>query len=380
MLKYQRPTCSIGAGIFTTVLAVLFVALRFYTRVFTRSGLGADDWLILTGLLTGLLSGGLVVWANAVTSSQASSIYPHTPSGILFQKIIFVTSILFFTISGATKLGIVFMYYRFFAPRRTFRFLIFISFGLVIAWWVGCTVADITICIPLIRSWTNGPRPRDRAYGINYNVFWMASGICEIFLDVLILVLPITMVVRMHLSLGQKLSISGIFLLGGLIIITGILRVSLSYMPGNPVFFYFKTQMWTSVHAGMSLACSNLPIFKPLINHISESRFINWVSSILPLRRNWKNLRSSPDGTSFGRNHINDRTRTLPLTTIRETPQREIGFYQTGVTYSGDDVASSTTQQPPSLETRGDDYDRELLQQIPDDDTSRYMKLPIQHV
>lgn len=44
----------------------------------------------------------------------------------------------------------------------------------------------------------------------------MASGACEIFLDVLILSLPITVVVTIRLSLEQKLTVSGIFLLGGL--------------------------------------------------------------------------------------------------------------------------------------------------------------------
>lgn len=44
----------------------------------------------------------------------------------------------------------------------------------------------------------------------------MASGACEIFLDALILTLPISVVVRMRFSLRRKLTVLSIFLLGGL--------------------------------------------------------------------------------------------------------------------------------------------------------------------
>lgn len=46
------------------VLAVISVALRFYIRIFTRTGLGADDWLILSAVIATLLTAALLLWGT----------------------------------------------------------------------------------------------------------------------------------------------------------------------------------------------------------------------------------------------------------------------------------------------------------------------------
>ena len=44
------------------VLAVVFVALRFYVRIFTRAGLKWDDWLILFAVVSTVLTAVLLLW------------------------------------------------------------------------------------------------------------------------------------------------------------------------------------------------------------------------------------------------------------------------------------------------------------------------------
>jgi hypothetical protein len=138
----------------------------------------------------------------------------YTSQDIFYLKLAFVTSILYFTIAGATKLGILLMYHRIFNISRSFRYQLFVASGMVIGWWIGCTVSTLTNCIPLEWSWINSFA--DPRYCFNYNIFWMASGACEIILDVLILTLPVSVVVRMRFSTKRKLTVLGIFLLGGL--------------------------------------------------------------------------------------------------------------------------------------------------------------------
>lgn len=55
------------------VLAVISVALRFYTRIFTRSGLGADDWLILSAVVATLVTAALLLWGMNVPSTSVRS-------------------------------------------------------------------------------------------------------------------------------------------------------------------------------------------------------------------------------------------------------------------------------------------------------------------
>lgn len=59
----------VASGI-VTGLAVICVALRFYTRIRTKAGIAWDDWWILIALLTTLLTGGLLLWGMFASSPQ----------------------------------------------------------------------------------------------------------------------------------------------------------------------------------------------------------------------------------------------------------------------------------------------------------------------
>jgi ABC-type amino acid transport system permease subunit len=50
----------VGAAI-VAILAVVFVALRFYARRHYKSGIAWDDWWILIGLVITLLEGALLL-------------------------------------------------------------------------------------------------------------------------------------------------------------------------------------------------------------------------------------------------------------------------------------------------------------------------------
>lgn len=59
----------VASGI-VTGLAAICVALRFYTRIRTKAGIGWDDRWILIALLTTLLTGGILLWGTFAHRSQ----------------------------------------------------------------------------------------------------------------------------------------------------------------------------------------------------------------------------------------------------------------------------------------------------------------------
>ncbi|KAK3380964.1 hypothetical protein B0H63DRAFT_194916 [Podospora didyma] len=258
-------------------LAVVSVALRFYTRIFTRQGLRWDDWMIFIAVLTTLLTAALLLYGNDVSpnglwvSENTDPNYVYSEADHLYLKLSFISSVLYFTIASTTKLGILLMYNRIFFVSDAFRVQLWITSALIVVFWIGCTVATLTNCIPLEWSWINSLA--DPRYCFNYNIFWMAAGACEMFLDVLVLTMPISVVIRMRLSLRDKLTAAGIFLLGGFVIITGLVKVILGYPPGSRVPSYHNTEVWTTVHTGMAIVCASLPIFKPLLWRIRSSSF-----------------------------------------------------------------------------------------------------------
>ncbi|SPQ21895.1 dfda39f6-a5c8-46ae-bf19-02b514ffa04e [Thermothielavioides terrestris] len=274
---------TLGVSGLVIALAVISVALRFYTRIFTRLGLGWDDWLIFAAVIFTLATAVLLLWGNSVdpngtwVSENTNPNYDYTPQDIFYLKLAFACSILYFLIAGTTKLGILFMYNRIFYVSRAFRFQLWVASFLVVSWWFACNLTAFLNCRPLEWSWLNSLA--DPRYCINYNIFWMAAGACEIFLDVLILTLPISVMMRMGLTLRQKFTVGGIFLLGGFVIITGLVKVILGYPPGSRVPSYSNTEVWTEVHTAMSMVCACLPIFGPLARKIKRSAFGRWVSA-----------------------------------------------------------------------------------------------------
>lgn len=304
------------------------------------------------------------------------------------------------------------MYHRIFAVSRAFRYQLFVAGGLVLGWWVACTVATLTNCIPLEWSWINSLA--DPRYCFNYNIFWMASGACEIFLDVLILTLPISVVVRMHLSSKQKFTISGIFLLGGLyvfiittrsslsllivyiytnklpsVIITGLVKVILGYPKGNRVPSYSNTEVWTSVHAGMAIVCASLPTFKPLVNRVSRSVFMVKISSLFSLQRGRESLRSNSDGQMNGSkekvresrgsdgNGINGHAKRSPLVTIGGTEMDVGSFNQlAAVTYPERIAPNFRSQREPGQERSEEDHQRKSFPRLPQIKLSEGLELP----
>ena len=138
----------------------------------------------------------------------------YTTHDVLYLKLAFSTSILYFSIAGTTKLAILLMYNRIFNVSNAFRAQLYFAIFLVAGWWLGCTVASFTNCIPLKWSWINSFA--DPRYCFDYNLFWMASGACEIALDAIILAMPVSVVVRMKMSWGKRGVVLGIFALGAL--------------------------------------------------------------------------------------------------------------------------------------------------------------------
>ena len=147
-------------------------------------------------------------------ASNTDPNYKYTDDDILYTKLSFIATVLYFTITSATKLSILFLYYRLFSVSGTFRYQVSIVAILVVAFWIGCTVADLLNCRPLKWTWLNSLA--DPRYCFNYNIFWMAGGVVEAFIDVLIIALPIKIIIGLQLTLTKKLALTVIFMLGAL--------------------------------------------------------------------------------------------------------------------------------------------------------------------
>lgn len=228
-------------GTIVAVVAVLSVALRFYSRYYTKAGFGWDDWLVLIALLAIILTDVLVLyglytiacplrrmpqWITNGSHCTASSVNPkgaevasnvdpthvYTPEDVIYTKLNYVASILYFTITSGTKLSILLMYNRLFSADSSFRRQVIVAVVIVVGFWISTTVADLLDCIPMEYTWINSHD--DPRYCFNYTAFWMASGIAEALIDVMIIVMPIRVVIRLQMNKSKKIAVTAVFMLG----------------------------------------------------------------------------------------------------------------------------------------------------------------------
>ena len=68
-------------------------------------------------------------------------------------------------------------------------------------------------------------------------------------------------------------------------IITGLIKVILGYRHGSSFPSYSNTQVWATLHAGLSIVCASLPVLRPLARRISRSPFITNAPNIFFIRR-----------------------------------------------------------------------------------------------
>ena len=226
-------------------LSIIIVVARFYVRYTRKAGLKWDDWLILMSLssmiatdilaicgsflfdshspdvcrplFASILTSLLAITGNPngpETATVATDTQEYGPDDVLFTKLNWAATMIYFTITSSTKLSILLMYNRLFSVDRLFRRLVLTLSGLVLCFWLGCTIANLVNCLPMKYVWINSLS--DPRFCFNYNIFWFSSGICETVIDVLVLLLPIKIVFGLQLRTRQKLAIVSVFLLGAL--------------------------------------------------------------------------------------------------------------------------------------------------------------------
>lgn len=110
------------------------------------------------------------------------------------------------------KISLLIFYARIF-PVRKFQICSYVLGSFVLALGIAILFQTIFQCSPISYGWD---RSIDNGSCIHQMVFYRAVSPLNVLTGVLILVLPMPLVWRLHAPRGQKLALTGVFLLGGL--------------------------------------------------------------------------------------------------------------------------------------------------------------------
>ncbi|KAL4904956.1 hypothetical protein BDW74DRAFT_24163 [Aspergillus multicolor] len=248
-----------------TAISVVIVAMRIYTRVGIMKLSGREDWTILISLVFAVLYFALVICQyrfglgkhNYAISKhelreQLKSLWAAIP--------LYNASLVF------TKISLLFQYLRIF-PSYKFRIICYIVMGVVIAYSTWAIISGFVNCVPVAKFWD-----RDLpGHCLSFEALWFFNASMNIATDLTLLILPMPLITQLQLPKRQKLALMAVFALGGLVVITSVLRLSGLRKVARSTdtsWSNVAAAYWTAAECNVAIICACLPFLRPLISRI----------------------------------------------------------------------------------------------------------------
>ncbi|KAJ5507773.1 hypothetical protein N7527_009916 [Penicillium freii] len=288
------------------VLSTIVVAIRVAARV-AKSTLGWDDYVIcLSIVLAYSMLGEAIFWA------RDGGLGKHMSELSIAEKSFFANEISYTLLVPTIKISILLLYRRIFSVPK-FQLASLLTGGLVLSWCLSVSITVLLQCRPIALNWNK----QLSGTCINSKQFFFGNAISNLIIDAVILALPIPMVLQLQLRLSQKLSILGIFLLGGLYVyipptpteykltessvcVASIMRVvTLNiFESGDVSYSIMEAATWTFVEPCVGIICACLPTIRPVLRSLCCS--FSWSTK-------------DSKGASVGRNYRVQRISTPAL-------------------------------------------------------------------
>ncbi|ORY13611.1 hypothetical protein BCR34DRAFT_599781 [Clohesyomyces aquaticus] len=303
-------TSLLSVAISLPVFATISVTLRFLARrVNGTQRLRGDDWTILLSLVSTLhlverelTVNKLLCWGHSVNTIVAGAIggidritMPPREYADIALRTLWTSGFFLITSLYTVKISILLFYHHLFSVDERFRMAIRISVATLSAWWIS-SLCQTLATDPIEASWKNAARAGHR---FDFNAWYISYSGLSIFFDVAVLCLPIPMIKSLHVSTRKKISILGIFWLGGFVCVSATIRFVLLYrsiyrltsLGQNQYSSVTKAFIWAEVEPNASVIAACLPTYGPFF---SETGIVS--SFIRSLRSAWYTSTGSRKG------------------------------------------------------------------------------------
>ncbi|KAH7419711.1 hypothetical protein BKA64DRAFT_737854 [Cadophora sp. MPI-SDFR-AT-0126] len=238
-----------------TVVALAFLIARLVVKWLRFKAFSLDDgFLVLAG---GCLLADLIIQQHMWNLGMAAPQNASRSEFVSIMQMIIPGSIAYVTSLWAIKVALVIFYKRIAARTRLQTVYNVVLGGLAVTWAV--IFFDIIFqCYPINRKWTTDPNDQcsKKASDINY---WITI-LSNIFSDVIIIALPISMVAKLQMPLKQKLGVGAMFALGFFVVIASIIRAY--YSSKNETMLTCTVSM---VETSVAIIATCLPALRTLI-------------------------------------------------------------------------------------------------------------------
>ncbi|KAI1080985.1 hypothetical protein F5B20DRAFT_538104 [Whalleya microplaca] len=248
-------------------LTAVATFVRFMIKVVYRQKPMGADWMCL--LAVAFFFTHCIIIINYIFNVSVAYAFDNDLSlGVVeatnITRNAYILEILFGFGITSVKISILWFYHTIFAVHRTLRRVIQGVTVACVLWFIVATFVIVFQCHPVEAYWEHFVSP---PYCLVYPRVLLGYEITNLFLDVAILCIPIAIIPRLHLERSKRVTVMVIFLLGALVCIASILRLTAIWNPPDIVenFDFTYVNVWSTLQLGLANICSCLPTFGPLL-------------------------------------------------------------------------------------------------------------------
>ncbi|KAI3326761.1 hypothetical protein HD806DRAFT_417342 [Xylariaceae sp. AK1471] len=351
----NEPGYVISAAIFLSVLDIVAVSLRFWARTKQREAMKTDDWLMLpaTILVTaiaisityGVAKGSIAHPTEIPPNFNGNPLDITTPQISLIYKIQWAFDLMLPLAFGCIKASFLFFYLRIFVvnKRNATSYLLTGLIIIVVLSSASFFFASLFQCrLNFSALWGSTNDIVENCDDTMHLV--LSVCITGFILDIIIFTVPVPLVWQLNLSVGKKISIVGVFLLGSVYVISfsllsfillaksqafrsivaSLLRlVNLARLVAqgfsadeDGILVVTQYLYWGLVESGVAIVAACLPTLQCLI------RLHSWA----PTLRATKNIFSSKGSRSAlvvdnDSHHYHEQIEVAPLKKVNANPR-----------------------------------------------------------
>lgn len=212
----------------------------------------------------------------------------------------YLGEIFYVTGLGISKISILFFYLRVF-PAKSFRILTYSVMGVCGLYTVAFFVATLIQCRPISMAWNQWDGLHEGTCNDIHLQGWIAAAI-NIFLDAVVMGLPMKHLAGLNMSLKKKLMVMSMFGVGIFVIVISVIRLeSLIHFSNtqNITWDYVDAGLWSLIEIDVSIVCGCMPAHRMLI-----AKFWPRITSTFASSRNTSSKgTSNSKGSKFSTNN-----------------------------------------------------------------------------
>ncbi|KAI1477678.1 hypothetical protein F4774DRAFT_388204 [Daldinia eschscholtzii] len=276
-------------------LMLAFVVLRLCTRVLIRHSSGLDDVLYVASAASVVTVCGMAL--SALDRPNGRHAW-DVPLSILTDSYL-RTNFVFVIISSITtmlvKLTLLVLYLRIFNPVEIAKIAIYICIGVTISFYIATMIAELVVGLPKAggEGW-QAAQIRYGPFGLNLSV---VRGVFGVISDFVILLIPMTQVIKLHLPLRKKITILGIFLTGLLACACSIVTCVFRFLERYDLDYTWANTMpntFAIIELTVGHICCSLPTLPPLIGFLNNNETLLSIIRYLKSDKSRKNSNEDP--------------------------------------------------------------------------------------